>query len=112
MKYLKYFEENTREFGKFYWGVHTEPRRFRKELEKIDCPDRTIKDYLKQLQFFKKTDIIFVGVSSGFYSNTWCISDGGGGLIQQRYEYKGPILLSREELNEIETEEKIDKFNI
>lgn len=110
MKYIKYFEENKREFGKFYWAVHTEPRKFKKELEKIDCPERIIKDYLKQLQFFKKTDIIFVGVSSEFYNNIWCISVDG--LVEKRYEYKGPIILSREELDEIEMEKKIEKYNI
>lgn len=42
MKYLKYFEswsriiaiDKERKFGKFYWAIDNEPRRFRKQLEK------------------------------------------------------------------------------
>ena len=110
MKYLKYFEENNREFGNFYWSVHKEPKRFRKELEKIGCPERTIRKYLNETIKLFEESILFVGVISDSYSNKWYISNRG--LNFTGYEYQGPVTLSREELDEIDAYEKAEKYNL
>ena len=118
MKYLKHFEENNRfhddggENGKFYWCVDAEPRRFRKELEKIGCPWYTIKGYLRDWPPFPKSDekFWFISVLSQTGFNSWNLSKVG--LESAGYEYKGPILLSRQELDEIEAQEKMEKYNL
>jgi len=112
MKYIKKFEENTREFGKFYWSVDAESKRFRKKLEKINCTNTIIRRYLRNWDFYLTPDvkILFIGVVSSYHSNKWDLSKDG--LDFSGYEYKGPIILSKEELTEIETEEKMDKYNL
>ena len=112
MKYLKHFEENNREYGKFYWCVDKERKRFIKELQKIGCPWYTIRGYLRDWDFYSNSDenVLFIGVFSNYDMNSWQLSKVG--LESAGYEYKGPILLSREELDEIETQEKMEKFNL
>ena len=109
MKYLKTFEENKREIGKFYWALKNDPKKFKKQLKKIGCPEITVKKYTNKLYLFDE-DTLFVGVESNSDYNNWSMSSRG--LNFTGYEYKGPIILSRDELDEIEAEEKSMKYNL
>lgn len=108
MKYIKSFEHNPFPFGKFYWGLRNESKIFKKQLEKIGCPKKNI-DFLLKIRDYD-ADTIFVALESDYYHNYWKTSVIG--FDPKEYEYKGPVSLTKEDVEQIEAEEAAEKYNI
>ena len=108
MKYIKAFEFFD-EKGDFYWSIPNEERRFKKSLEKIGCADSIIKELWNRAETYDEK-ILFITVRSGEFKEFWNLASQEKWIGD--YKNKGSIELSKEDLEQIETEENTEKYNL
>ena len=110
MKYIKLLEEIISYFSeRIYWAVNNEPRRLKYQLEKLDCPENIILDFLNKAKNYTE-EILFVGVKIGQKVDIWSLSDKGRHFDD--YEFKGPVKLSKKILDKIKLEDDIKNYNL
>jgi hypothetical protein len=83
--------------------------RFTKQLKKLGCSDNIIL-FLIQNTIDFDDDIIFVSIENNWLNTSWNVSNKG--FDNKKFEYKGPVKLSEKEIEEIEIEENINKYNL
>jgi len=108
MKYIKtyeFFDGN----GDFYWSVPNEKRRFRKSLENLGCPNSIIKELWDRAKQYEEK-ILFITVRATEFKEMWNLASQKKWIVD--YINKGSIELSKEDLEQIETEEKTEKYNL
>jgi len=123
MKYLKIYEkfimpklaygfdEPFSEYGKFYFTVHNDKMYLKKQMEKIGCPERIVEYCLGRSTFYDGA-IIFLGVENTERGTQYHLQDFGSYFIDSGHIYKGPIVLTPEEIEQVEIEKNINKYNL
>ena len=110
MKHLKLLEEIISYFSeRIYWAVNNEPRRLRYQLEKLDCPENIILDFLNKAKNYTE-EILFVGVKIGQKVDIWTLSNKGKHFDD--YKFEGPVKFSKKFLDKIDLEDETDKYNL
>jgi len=122
MRYIKKYESvrkdeisqsgylpNTNGAGDLYWSIPNEERRFKKSLENINCPEYIIKELWNRAKTYDE-DVLFITLKATKFKELWNLTSEMRWLPE--YEYKGPIKLSKDDLEQIEAEERSEKYNI
>jgi hypothetical protein len=121
MKYIKTYEISEENHTRLYWSVPNEKYYFFAGLKKIGCPKEEIErlwDAVNEVTSkYKFIERYFIGFKSE--SDFWSlmpystpIEDNSNFFHKYGYEYQGPIKLTREELQQIQLEREVDKYNL
>ena len=127
MKYIKTYEileDGIETENKFYWSLPKDEYYFFAGLKKIGCPEKRIKEMWENII----TDVrkptatrLFVGFNKNikainrrwnyeFYTTP--IENFHNFFYRYKYEYQGPIKLTREELEQIQLQKNVEKYNL
>ena len=115
MKYIKSYEQTNLAPGKYYWTIKSLPEEHwniyaKKLLQKINCPDRIIKEFMPSIKNLSKYNAFYIILKVNTVLDIWDFTkiittvDG--------YTNLGDIELNKEDLYEIELEISAKKYNL
>ena len=112
MKYLKKFE--TIEMHRIYWCVSTDINKLKKQLTKLNCPDIFITNAIEDMEYHQDKDDIFIGKYKNKHKNKyhWMIDERGAYFRMQGFKFMGGVILTQQDLDEIELSINSNKYNL
>jgi len=112
MKYLKKFE-NILDPGNF-WLVDTDERYFEISLDKIGVREDVINNYCYlNIHSILNTGLKFIFITKiGFVMWSDCTKYEKTEAIEQGYEYKGDIFITKEDIENYKVKIEAKKFNL